>query len=232
MTENTRNLLLSKLERGKLDTILRAAELVHLDIRDNVILPDTKIEFVDFPEIGVTSLVTPMEDGSLIEIATIGNEGFVGSSVLLGVEAVPEWAFCQVAGSSWRLPIKDFKRLLSAYPEFSKLCERYGVAVFSQVARNMGCNWTHSIEERCARWLLLTHDRVDGNRFYLTQEFLAMMLGVTRSGVNAAAGVLQKAGLITYVRGTITILDRCALEKVACPCYSAISSYFRATFSS
>jgi CRP-like cAMP-binding protein len=140
-------------------------------------------------------------------------------------------AFCQVEGSGWRIPVEKFKQMLEKSSELNELCKKYLATFLNQVARNSGCNWSHSIEERCARWLLLTHDRVDGDEFHLTQEFLATMLGVTRGGVNLAAGSLAKANLITYVRGKITVLDRLGLEKSTCECYSSIRSYFDRTFS-
>jgi CRP-like cAMP-binding protein len=227
-----RNMLLRRLSPQQLTSFLSVAELVHLDIRDNVIEPNKPIQFVDFPEMGVTSLVTLMDDGSIIEIATIGNEGFVGASTLLGVYSTPEWAFCQVAGSAWRISVDDFDCFRLQNPVLTDLCQRYAATLFNKISRGLGCNWIHTINERCARSLLSTHDRVDGDRFYLTQEFLATMLGVTRSGVNLAAGVLQRAGLITYVRGNITILDRNGLEKVSCPCYDAASNYYEYIFGS
>jgi CRP-like cAMP-binding protein len=225
-----KNHLLKQLSPKHIKSVYETAEFVHMDINDNVIEPNKPIKFVDFPETGVTSLVAVMSQRSTIEIATVGNEGFIGTSILLGVDIVPEWAFCQVSGASWRLPVADFQRLRIDSPEFNLLCQRFAVTLFNQVCRNLGCNSLHSINKRCARWLLTTHDRVDGDQFYLTQEFLAVMLGVTRSGVNAAAGELQKAGLITYVRGKITILDRVGLERACCDCYRAIMQYYEQIF--
>ena len=224
-----KNQILLQLPEVEARRLMAAAEFVHLDLRENVIEPNKPITHVLFPETGVISLVTPMEQGSLVEIVTIGRDGFVGTPVLAGLESIPEWAFCQIEATGWRISVNDFRRSLASSKELSRLCHRYECALFSQIARSIGCNWTHSIEERCARWLLSTQDRVDGNQFYLTQEFLAMMLGITRSGVNLAAGVLQKAGLITYARGNITILDREGLERFACPCYKVISDFFQKT---
>lgn len=224
-----RNLLLRKLPKNHLDDLLSSAEFVHFNLRDYLIEQDKPIQSVSFPESGVISVLTQI-DSRLVEIANVGNEGFIGIPVLLGVESIPEVAFCQVEGAGWRVPAEKFRQMLMQTPELESLCHRYLATFLNQVARNSGCNWTHSIEERCARWLLLTHDRVDGDEFHLTQEFLATMLGVTRGGVNLAAGVLAKANLITYVRGKITVLDRPGLEQSTCECYGAIRRYFNETF--
>ncbi len=225
--DEPRNLLLRSLPLAIREAILNASELVHLDLRENLIEPNKPIRFVDFPESGVMSLLQPMDDGSLVEIANIGSEGMVGVTVVLGVRTIGEIAFCQVEGSARRIPTDAFLHLVKMYPELLSLCQRYAVTLFDQVARNTGCNRTHSVEERCARWLLLTHDRCHTNQFVLTQEFLSLMLGVSRTGVNLAAGILSKAQLISYVRGKITILDRAGLEAVSCECYEAMTSYFR-----
>jgi CRP-like cAMP-binding protein len=212
-----------------MEELLSSAELVHFNLREYLIEQDKPIHFVEFPESGVISVLTQM-DSRLIEIANVGNEGFIGIPVLLGVKSIPEVAFCQIEGSAWRVPAEKFRQMLEEAPELKSLCHRYLATFLNQVARNSGCNWTHTIEERCARWLLLTHDRVDGDEFHLTQEFLATMLGVTRGGVNLAAGILAKANLITYVRGKITVLDRPGLEKSTCECYGFIRRYFDETF--
>jgi CRP-like cAMP-binding protein len=221
-----RNLLLRSFSEATRRAGLDASELVHLDLRDDIIVRDKPITFVDFPENGVMSILTPMENGSLVEIANIGKEGMVGVSVLMGVHDVSEVAFCQVQGSAYRIATEQFLALTKRFPEIAPLCQRYAMTLFDQVARNTGCIRTHTIEERCARWLLLTHDRCNADQFVLTQEFLALMLGVSRTGVNLAAGVLAKAGLIHYVRGKITILDRKGLESVSCDCYFAMNDYF------
>ena len=230
-TTETRNLLLLNLSPEARKAILNVSENVHLGLRDNCIEPLKPIEYVDFPEMGVISVLTPMEDGTLVEIANIGKEGMVGVSVVMGVMSISEIAFCQVEGSTLRVKTSDFLPLVKKYPEIASMCQRYAITLFDQVARNAGCNRIHTIEKRCARWLLLTHDRCDKNQFVLTQEFLALMLGVSRTGVNIAAGVLAKANLITYVRGKMTILDRPGLEAASCECYTALGNYFEKTMS-
>lgn len=229
--ELPRNLLLRKLSEPVRQDLLSVAEFVHIDIRENLIEPNKPIPFVDFPESGVMCLLTPMSDGSLVEIATIGKEGMMGVPVALGVHSVSEVAFCQVPGTAWRVPREQFLRLLQQHDELSLLCRRYAAALFEQVAINTGCNRTHSIEERCARWLLLTRDRCGSDEFVLTQEFLATLLGVSRTGINLVAGMFSKAKLISYVRGKITILDAPGLEEVCCDCYFAMRKQFEKVIS-
>jgi len=224
--DNPKNLLLRRLSEPIRQSVLACAEYVHVDLRENLIEPDKPILFVDFPESGVICLLTPMSDGSLVELATIGKEGMVGVPVILGAMSVGEVAFCQVAGASWRIPTQEFLLLLQQHEELSLLCRRYAAALFEQVAINTGCNRTHSMEERYARWLLLTSDRCDSNDFMLTQEFMAQLLGVSRTGINLVAGMFSKAKLISYVRGKISILDREGLEEVCCDCYFAMRSQF------
>jgi len=213
------NILLQSLPPEILAAVLLKSDLVHYDMREYLLDGCQPIKFVDFPESGVLSLLSKMEDGTLIELATIGREGMVGVSVALGVSNAPDIVFCQVESTSRRIESKEFQGLQRKYPLLAELCQRYAVSLFSQVASTTGCNRTHSIQQRCARWMLHTLDRCDGNRFPLTQEFLAAMLGVSRTGVNLAAGILAKAKTITYVRGRVTVLDRKGLEAACCPCY-------------
>ena len=219
--DTPKNLLILGLPADVAQAILSQSEFVHLDLRENIIDPNKPIAFVDFPEAGVMSMLQPMADGRVVEIANIGNEGMVGSTAALGVSTIAQVVFCQVEGSAWRVPIKPFLALVEKYPSLLALCQGYAVTLFDQVARNLGCNLNHSIEERCARRFLLTHDRCHNNQFILTQESLSSMLGVTRSGVNLAAGALSNARLISYVRGKITVLDRVGLEAVSCKCYES-----------
>lgn len=225
-TNQPRNLLLSSLSPLIIEDVRAAAELVHFDMRENVIEPNQTIGYVDFLDSGVMSLVSVMEDGSQIELALIGREGMLGLPLLLGVEAVGQKIACQVDASAWRLKAQDFLGLVKRHPELGEVCQRYAVAMFEQVAITIGCNRSHSIDKRYARWLLLTHDRCDSDNFIATQGFLASMLGVSRTGVNIAAGALLRAKLITYVRGKVTILDRKSLEEATCQCYFAMGKSF------
>lgn len=221
-----RNLILRMLSKNAVEEILAAAEFVHLELRETIIEPNKPIKYVDFPETGVMSLMTPIDAGTLIEIATIGYEGMVGSSLALGVSFIPDTVFCQVIGSAWRINTETFQKLLLKHDDLQTLCRRYTVTLFDQTARNASCYRSHSIEERCARWLLLTQDRCGSDEFTLTQEFLSNMLGVSRTGVNLAAGRLAKRKLITYARGKMKVLDRTGLEDVCCSCYASLQTYY------
>src|SRR5262249_23637303 len=182
------------------------------------------IEHVYFPLSGVMSLVVQMADNATVEVGTIGNEGMVGTPVLLGVDRSPTKAFCQVPGECLRMSIAEFKQEIEAEDGvFRRLLNRYAQALINQISQSVGCNHLHSVEERTCRWLLMTHDRVGKDEFLLTQEFLAQMLGVRRSSVTVAAGLLEKAGLITYKRGRIRVLDRERLEQASCECYRIVS---------
>jgi CRP-like cAMP-binding protein len=146
--------------------------------------------------------------------------------VFLGARSIPGEAFCQVAGRALRVPAEALIREASTRGPLHDLLQRYTQALFNQVAQTAACNRAHSIDERCARWLLITHDQVGADRFPLTQQFLAMMLGVRRAGVNAAAGILQRAGFVRYRRGVITVTDRPGLESAACACYRIVRDEF------
>ena len=185
------------------------------------------IEYVYFIATGVGSLMTPMKDGPSVELATVGSEGMVGMPLFLGGETTTtSRAFMQVNGWGFRMRARDFQDVLGQCPELNKLLLRYAQALMTQMAQNAACNRTHGVEERCARWLLMTRERVQGDTFELTQEFIAQMLGVRRPTVSIAAGILAQAGLISYVRGRITILDRDGLEEAACECYQIIRNEF------
>jgi CRP-like cAMP-binding protein len=218
-TTEPKNLMLRNLPSMVRNKILSSAEAVHLDLREPVIEAFKPVEHVDFPESGVISLLMPMDGGKLVELASVGKEGMVGLPVLLGVSTIGEIAFCQVPSMCWRIPAKRFRELLNEHKELEILCNRYIMMLFEQIAVNTGCNRTHPTDQRLARWLLLTHDRCDKGQMVLTQEFLASMLGVSRTGVNAVAGKFAEQGLIKYVRGKVDILDRATLERECCSCY-------------
>ena len=188
--------------------------------------PNGAITHVYFPTGCIISLVTYLEDGSAVEMATIGLEGMVGLPIFLGSDTMPSRAFGQIPGDALRITAAAFKAAIKRNRPLVRVLNRYTQALFNQVAQTTACNRVHLVEQRCARWLLQTHDRVGSDQFFLTQEFLAQMLGVRRSGVSAAAGLLQKAGLIRYARGRITVLDRPGLESAACECYGVIKREF------
>jgi CRP-like cAMP-binding protein len=167
-----------------------------------------------------------MEDGSEVEVATVGREGTTGLPVFLGVSSSPGRAFCQIEGDAWRMSADDLRAASEPGSALYSALQLFTQAMIILISQSAACNRTHVIEQRCARWLLMTHDRVSRDQYYLTQEFLAQMLGVRRAAVNQAAGALQNKGIIEYTRGRMTIKDRAALEGASCECYAIIHNEF------
>jgi len=184
------------------------------------------VGFVYFIETGVGSLVNTMANGEAAEVGTIGNEGVVGLPLLLGEDRAPTSVYVQVPGTGLRMKTTLFKKELARSASMRTVMLRYAHTFFNQVAQSAACNQFHSIQQRCCRWLLMTHDRMQSDEFLLTQEFLAMMLGVQRTSVSAAASALQRAGLIRYKRGNVTIIDRSGLERRSCECYGVSKKEF------
>jgi CRP-like cAMP-binding protein len=193
---------------------------VDLAYRELLYETDTNIDFLWFIESGVGSLVNTMENGDAAEVGTIGNEGIVGLPLLFGDHRAPTSVYVQVPGAGLRIRadlfMKEFEQSLS----MRIVMLHYAHAFFNQVAQSAACNQLHSLRQRCCRWLLMTHDRMNADEFQLTHEFLAMMLGVRRAGVTVAAGMLRRSGLIHYKHGNVTILDRAGLERQSCECYA------------
>ena len=226
--EPTANGILKKLEPEIRDMIFDRAELIELDVKDIAYESEEPISHAYFPESGVISIVTPIQENSAVEAATVGNEGMVGIPLVLQAHSSHTRAICQVPGRMRRLTAEQFQYCLRN-AHLTRLLLRYTQTFLDLLAQTSACNRLHTIEERCARWLLLVHDRVqptNGDTFPLTQEFLAQMLGVRRSGVNLTAGIIQRAGLISYVRGKVTIIDRNGLENVSCECYKVARKAF------
>jgi CRP-like cAMP-binding protein len=218
------NRLLDALPAPEFAAVERQLEPIELSPPDLIYERGQPIEFVHFPVAAVISLVTQMRDGRAVEIAIVGNEGLVGLPVFLqAAYTSTQMAIAQVPGPSLRMRAEAFTALLNDGGTLRELLQRYTQALVSQIAQSSACNRLHVIEQRCARWLLQTHDRVRSESFPLTQQFLAQMLGVQRTSVNAAAGALQNSGLIRYSRGVITVLDREGLEAAACECYRVIT---------
>jgi CRP-like cAMP-binding protein len=216
----TANLLLAALSPDDLALISLQLESVPLTLREVLYEPGADIQHVYFPTTGCVSMINGTTDGS-VEVGTIGLEGLVGVPVLLRASSEPTRALVQVEGEAYRISSPAFRVVVRESEHLERIFLRYALALFNQVAQSVACNRLHSLEERCARWLLITHDRVDGDVFKLTQEFLSYMLGVHRPAVTLAAGVLQSGGYIKYSRGTITVTDRIGLERASCSCYQA-----------
>ena len=216
----TTNLLLAALAPDDLALICADLEPVSLTLREVLHEAGAKIEHIYFPTTGCVSMIHTTEDGS-VEVGTIGFEGFAGVPVVLRADTEPTQALVQVEGAAYRISANAFRDVVAESKHMERIFLRYAMALFNQVAQSVVCNRLHSLEERCARWLLITHDRVDGDEFKLTQEFLSYMLGVHRPAVTLAAGILQQAGFIHYSRGNIAITDRSGLEGASCSCYQA-----------
>lgn len=215
--------ILLALQPKERERLLAATSPVSLESKQTLLRGGDRIGTVYFPDTAVVSLLTTMDDGTSVEVANIGNEGIVGVSAVLGVDTLGDRECFQVEvpGQARAMDVAVFVKEAGRDP-LRSLVQHYIQAQFVQVAQRMACVARHSIPERCSRWLLLTHDRVGDREFPLTQEFLAQMLGVRRASVTEAAGALQDAGLISYSRGRVTILDRDGLENAACECYGII----------
>jgi CRP-like cAMP-binding protein len=217
-----KNRLLAALPQSELEQLLPYLQLVSLEFKQIIYAIAEPIEQVYFVESGVISLLATYEEGGLVEIATVGNEGLVGLSIFLEVDQVPAEAIVQVPGTALRMQAEVFRREVVPGSTLYRLLQRYTQGMFNQIAQTAVCNRVHSIEERFCRWILMTHDRVDSDEFPLTHEFLSNMLGVRRASVSVAAAAIQKAGLIQYRQGRMKILDRVGLEDNACECYQII----------
>jgi len=194
---------------------------VALPIKKVLFEPGQEIEAVYFPVDGVVSLVTALDDGAIVEVATVGNEGIVGVPLLTGGSLAVR-AISQVPGRALRMKADVFLAELDLNGPLSKVVRRYLQALFGQISQAAACNRLHSNEERLSRWLLMSHDRVGVDEFAITHEFLGQMLGSRRATVTLSAGILQAAGLIRYHRGQVTVVDRPGLEAVSCECYGVI----------
>ena len=221
--EPTGNRLIDKLPDPDYRMISGDLELLELALRHRVYQRDEPVEYAYFPVDSVISLVADMSDGQSAEVATIGNEGMAGLPLFLQSRLTSEHrAFCQVPGWALRMSAEAFLGCIDRLPALRRILQGYTMTLFAQVAQSSACNRLHPVEKRCARWLLLTHDRVMSDVFPLTQEFLAQMLGVQRTSVNAVAQTLSESGAIGYTRGVITVLDRAKLEAASCECYEII----------
>ncbi|MDP9238522.1 MAG: Crp/Fnr family transcriptional regulator [Chloroflexota bacterium] len=220
------NRILSSLTPEEYERILPDLRAVPLKFRISLHEPGDKMPYVYFPNTGVISALTVLEDGTAVEIATIGNEGMTDLSVFLGLEESDSRLLIQVPGVAMRMESARFREHVKQIPSLRALLGYYAVALFALVAQSAACNRMHPMVERCARWLLMTHDRVDAAQFPMTHDFLSEMLGVRRPSVSVAAKALQDAGLISYHRGKVTVRDRFGLEAASCECYRLIRERF------
>jgi len=216
-----RNRLLAKLPRKDREHLLAACDEVELCIGDILWEPQNRIRHVYFPLDGFISQLVPIDARENLELALVGNEGMLGTSLVLGVNSTMLQALVQGSGAALRLDAASFRRELEHIPALRKQLHRYIYVLQIQLALTAACINFHSLDLRLARWLLMTHDRAAFGSFHLTHKLLAQMLGVRRVGVTNAAGLMQKRKLLKYSRGEITILNRAGLEKASCSCYQA-----------
>jgi len=220
------NRLLAALPAEDYQRLQPHLEFVTLPLRQSIYEAGDPITTVYFPRSAMVSLVATLEDGSTMEAGLVGQEGMTGIAALLGGTTKAHRAFVQVAGDGWRLKVSVLQEEFDRGGALQKLLLRYVQALLTQVAQTGVCNRFHTTEERLARWLLLVADAVQSEEFPLTQEFIAQMIGVRRSGVTVAAGMLSHAELIRYTRGHINIVDRKGLEEFSCECYSVVRDEF------
>jgi len=217
-----RNRLLAVLPPGDLAQLWPRLEAVELPLREVLHEPGKPIKFVYFPERGWFSMLAYLENGDAAEVGLVGREGFVGLPVLLGDDHDEIESMVQGPGTALRMDAGAFREELERTPALRTLLLRFALVHHGQVVRTAACNGRHHIDQRLARWLLMAHDRAEGDGFPMTHEFLSMMLGVRRAGVTVAASLLLKAGFIRYERGYMEVTDRPGLESVACECYGMV----------
>lgn len=225
-----RNGILATLPRDDLERISRGSAIVSLNAGQSILEPFAPVTEVYFPLTGVISLLTVMPTERSIEMAAVGREGLVGLAAFLGTGSTAQRAIVQVPGYAARVAAEAFRAETARSRALVNAVLRYTQGLLHHVAQSAACNSLHSIERRCARWLLLCHDRVGGDTFPLTQEFLAQMLGARRPSVNIVAAAFQKRGLIRYSRGRVTLVDRAGLERVSCGCYRVIRDEYDRLF--
>jgi CRP-like cAMP-binding protein len=216
------NRFLARLDRQDYEALMREARIVPLKFRKQLLRQDERVGAVYFPLTCMFSLLVTKGDQPQMEMATIGREGIVGASEVLQMQGAMGLNLIQIAGTAVRIEAEAFLKVIGTRPLVQRLIQQHLYALVRQILYGAACNRVHSMEERCARWLLMTHDRAGQDTFPITQEFLSHMLGVRRATVNVATGMLKKAGLIRYVRGRITVIDRRGLESASCDCYDAI----------
>jgi CRP-like cAMP-binding protein len=215
------NQLLHALPVAETERLARSLRPIFLDITSVLFEPERVIEAVYFPRNCVVSLVTPLHDGAFVEVASVGSEGIVGVPLVLG-QSLAVRAVCSVEGWADRMDASTFLEEVERSGPFRDLVNDYVQALFGQMAVAAACNRLHSTDQRVSRWLLMSHDRVDTDEFAVTHRFLSRVLGVRRATVTRSAGLLQAAGLITYRRGKVRIVDRAGLEAEACECYGLV----------
>jgi CRP-like cAMP-binding protein len=221
------NALLNRLPPAEYQRLSPQLHHTSLEFHEILHRKGEPIRDVFFPGGGICSLVTPLADGSMVEMAMIGREGMVGASAALHSDVAQETAIVQIATDSCqRMAIGDFRREMDRHGPLFDLVARYAQVILGLIMQSVACNAVHPVEQRLSRWLLMAHDRAGSDEFPLTQELVAMMLGTSRPTVTIVAGTLRKAGLIEYRHGRMSVLNRKALEAASCECYRVVASAF------
>jgi len=220
----SQNRLLAALPREELERLTPHFQHLPLVFKEHLFEAGEQVEFIYFPLSGVISMIASTENGSSVEVGIVGREGMTGVSVVLGDDISGLRGVVQVGGSALKLSAVALRAELRREAELRSALLRYSRFALAQATQSAVCNRLHSLEQRCARWLLGMRDRAGTDTFSMTHEFLAYMLGVRRPGVTVAAQALQQAGLVRYARGRLTILDGAGLEASACECYRVLKS--------
>lgn len=223
------NKILSALPQEEFDRLRPKLREVSFKIGEIVYQPEETIESIYFVNRGIVSWLATLEDGNTVEAGVIGPEGLAGVPALLGARSTPNQGLAQSDVVASRIASPDLIGEFRRNGELNRMILRFVHSMFTQVAQTAACNRLHTLDQRLARWLLLTHDRVDGDGFALTQEFLSRMLGVRRAGVSVSANSLRQNGLIDYQRGNIRVVDRRGLEKASCECYQIVKEEYEQT---
>src|SRR5689334_20971337 len=221
------NKILLRLSSEQFQQVLPELELVRLRIHQVITEAGETMKSGYFVNTGILSILAVQPNGKSVEVGLIGKEGFLGLPLLVGYRTSPTRVVTQADGSAYRCDAQTLKRVIRECPELETQLHRFGHQLAMQTTQIAACNRLHDVEERLARWILMTQDRVSAKELPLTQEFLSLMLGTRRSSVTIAAGTLQKAGLISYTRGSITVLNRKKLEEAACDCYGIVQQQLK-----
>lgn len=224
------NHLLASLPRKTRQHMLALCDNVELEVGEVLATAGLRARHAYFPIDSYVCMVAPLDDHASLEVSLVGNEGMIGTCMLLGVSAAPLKAIVQGAGSAWRIERAALNDELEESRILRETLHRYVYVLLRQLAQTAACTRYHLLEPRLARWFLMTRDRADSNQFHVTHAFLAVMLGVRRAGITRAASSFQDRKLIQYTRGNVAILDRRGLEAVACGCYAADKASYASVF--